>query len=141
MYLLKLSVLGLLLTLQQTCQRDGSDKKDLLSTGWELVSINNNSPDSGLKAPTLFFAENEKKVNGFAGCNKFFGTYTLSGDSLTFSGLGSTKMFCEQSMELENQYLGLLAKTENFVVSQNGTVLTLLSAARPVLVFNKEEAR
>lgn len=133
-------MLGLLLVLQQTCQKDGDfNSKDLLNTDWELVSINNVEPDSGMRAPTLLFAPNETKVNGFAGCNQFFGTYELNRDSLSFSGLGSTKMFCEQSMDLETQYLDLLGKTGNFVVSQSGSTLTLLSNAVPVLVFNEKE--
>lgn len=134
-------MLGLLLILQQTCSR-GEDygHKELLNTRWELVSINQETIDSALKEPTLLFEESGSKVNGFAGCNQFFGSYSLSADSLSFSGLGSTKMFCEQSQELEDQYLGRLSEVTHFVVSQNGSALTLLSDAVPVLEFRKGKA-
>ncbi|QEC51776.1 META domain-containing protein [Anseongella ginsenosidimutans] len=141
MHFLQLSMLGLLLILQQTCSRNEDySHKELLNTPWELVSINQETIDSALKEPTLLFEESGSKANGFAGCNQFFGTYSLSADSLSFSGLGSTKMFCEQSQELEGQYLGRLSEVTHFVVSQNGSALTLLSNAVPVLEFKKGEA-
>ena len=138
MQLLQLSMLGVLLILQQTCSR-GADysHKELLNSNWELVSISQEPIDTSLKAPTLLFEENGKKVNGFAGCNQFFGTYSLSSDSLSFSKIVSNKMFSEQSQELENQYLGQLEKSTHFVVSQEGRTLTLLAGAVPVLEFRK----
>lgn len=141
MHLLQLSMLGLLLILQQTCQREEDYAHDeLLNSPWELVSIEQTKIDSALKAPTLHFEETGTKVNGFAGCNQFFGTYKLGADSLSFSGLGSTKMFCERSQQLEDNYLSLLGKTSHFVVSQDGNTLTLLSNAVPVLEFREAEA-
>ncbi|HEY9561685.1 MAG TPA: META domain-containing protein [Anseongella sp.] len=139
MPLLKLSLLGILLIVQQTCQRDEDyAHKELLNTQWELASLRGEAVDSALKAPTLLFSANETRVNGFAGCNKFFGTYMLNEDSLSFSGIGSTKMFCEQSQELENNYIELLSMASHFVVSENGSTLTLLDTATPILEFRKK---
>lgn len=126
--------------LQQMCGRsEDYSHKELLNSQWELVSINQTAIDTSLKAPTLLFEANDGKVNGFAGCNQFFGTYNLSSDTLSFSQLGSTKMFCEQSQDLENKYLEQLGKVTHFVVSQSGTTLTLLANAVPVMEFRKGE--
>lgn len=129
-----------LLVLMQTCSGSSeTTRKALLGNTWTLASIMGEPVDTALRAPTLAFSEAESRANGFAGCNQFFGTYSLSGDSLLFSGIGSTKMFCERSMELEDRYLDLLEKTENFVVSEKESTLTLLSEAAPVLVFSKTD--
>lgn len=139
MNVLKLMSAGLLI-LMQTCS-GGSEagRKALLGNTWTLASIMGEPVDTALRAPTLAFSEAESRANGFAGCNQFFGTYSLSGDSLSFSGIGSTKMFCERSMELEDRYLDLLGKTEHFVVSEKESTLTLLADAAPVLVFSKAD--
>ena len=141
MHFLQLSMLGFLLILQQTCSRDKDyNHEDLLNSQWELVSVNDKTIDSAVKRPTLLFVEEGSKTNGFAGCNQFFGTYSLGADSLSFSGLGSTKMFCEQSQKLEDQYLKALSSITHFVVSQEGNRLTLLSNAEPLLEFREGKA-
>jgi heat shock protein HslJ len=51
------------------------------------------------------------RVAGNGGCNNFFGTYTVDGNQLTISALGSTMMAClpEEVMQQEAQVLALLS--------------------------------
>jgi heat shock protein HslJ len=35
-------------------------------------------------------------INGFAGCNRYFGRFQSNGDSLTIGPLATTVMACEQ---------------------------------------------
>ena len=59
--------------------------------------------------PTLKFDKRTNGVSGFAGCNRFFGTYKKEGNSITFSQLGSTKMMCqEDANQIENKFLSAL---------------------------------
>ena len=54
------------------------------------------------------FAE-EGRVGGNASCNRFTGAYVLSGSSLTFSNLASTKKMCFPAlMEQEARFLAAL---------------------------------
>ncbi len=41
---------------------------------------------------TLQFDSKTNKVSGFAGCNRFFGTYSTNDKSISFSELGATRM-------------------------------------------------
>ncbi len=60
------------------------------------------------------------QINGSAGCNNYFGSYELSGNSLTMSGpFGITEMFCaepEGVMEQENQYLAALQSVTTYEI-------------------------
>jgi heat shock protein HslJ len=90
----------------------GSPSADVTLTPseWSLVELDG-KPVIGLsQTPTLVLAE-DGKTNGFAGCNRFTGTYTLEADQLTFSPLVATRMFCTDAMELEQQYLAALGGT------------------------------
>jgi len=54
----------------------------------------------------------ETRVNGFAGCNRFFGQYVLDGTKLSFSALGSTMMACPEGMDTELAFLRALNETD-----------------------------
>ncbi|MGI9645311.1 MAG: META domain-containing protein [Ilumatobacteraceae bacterium] len=77
-------------------------------------------------------------VNGTAGCNNFFGTYEVDGDSLTIGPLASTEKFCEDPegvMEQELAYLGLLAAAESYSVS--GDLLSITVGEGIELAFQR----
>jgi putative lipoprotein len=55
----------------------------------------------------------EKDVAGFAGCNRFRGTYAYSEGKLTFGPLAATRMACPpEQMETERKILQLLDATK-----------------------------
>ncbi len=67
------------------------------------------------------------RVNGFAGCNTFSGSYTQNNSSLTFSAFATTRMACEKLiMTSENQFLQRLSRTKRFVLSQDAKRLSLI---------------
>ncbi len=75
--------------------------------------------------PTLAFTDSG--VGAFAGCNRIFGSYKLTGAKLSFSSLGSTKMACDDSkMKLERQFLDVLTKIQGFKLSKDGKTLNLI---------------
>lgn len=76
-------------------------------------------------------------LGGNAGCNNYFGSYTISGDQVTVSGVGSTMMFCSEPegvMDQETAYLAALGKAAGFQVSADQLTITD-SAGDPILVF------
>lgn len=69
---------------------------------------------------TLYFSA-EGSISGFAGCNRFFGRYNMTGEGIELTRLGSTKRACaDEQMELEAGYLELLTATRRFRVSEPG---------------------
>ena len=64
---------------------------------------------SSEKPITLDFDQQNKKLSGNAGCNQYFGNYTLDNKNLKAGPMGSTMMFCtEEIMQQEQQFLALL---------------------------------
>lgn len=80
---------------------------------------------------TLLFEAGKASGNG--GCNRIGGSYTDSGNSLTFSGLISTKMFCEAAAQWENRFLSALEKSQSYKIE--GRTLTIDCGEKGGLVF------
>ncbi|WP_052172459.1 META domain-containing protein [Psychroserpens jangbogonensis] len=64
---------------------------------------------------TLEFDSKTNKVSGFAGCNRFFGTYTTDGNTISLSELGATRMMCEdEANKIELKMFQTLAKVNAY---------------------------
>ncbi len=83
------------------------------------------------------FNESENRLNGNAGCNRMFGTYRKNGRNITFSGVGTTRMFCSEkgAMNLEAKLLRSLSEATRF--QQSGDLLRLYSGKRLISTFRK----
>lgn len=75
------------------------------------------------EAPTIRFM-NDGRVNGFAGCNRFFGNYQLTGEGLQLGRMAATKMMCGGTeMAVEDALLENLANVHSFAIEQGGLLL------------------
>lgn len=102
---------------------------------WKLESLDG-KPVTNLKRPiTLNFTEAEKRASGYAGCNQYFSSYTLTGSSFRFTAPGRTKMYCQETMELEERFIMALADVE--VIKSEGNKLIFLKGETVLLVFSK----
>ena len=69
-------------------------------------------------------------LSGFGGCNNYFGSYTLTGQttkfgpSMSIGNLGSTQMYCAETSDLEMTYLNLLRSTMAYSITNNKMLLT-----------------
>lgn len=73
---------------------------------------------------TLIVNKEENSVNGFSGCNRYFGSYSLNQNKISFSKIGATKMFCANAIqnETEQKFLEALSKTNTYQISKSGTI-------------------
>jgi len=98
-----------------------------------------NTIDSNSKIPqilTLSFDSKTNKVSGFAGCNTFFGNYTIEGNTINFKGLASTKKYCSKvENDIESKMLKAINQTNNFKIKNN--TITLLNNKTTLLNANK----
>jgi heat shock protein HslJ len=102
---------------------------------WTLLSMHGEAV-SGLKKPiTLIITSATNRVNGYAGCNQYFSSFTIEGVSLKFTSPGSTKMFCKETMNLEDKYLTALSAVNSFKTESN--TLQLLEGDIVLLEFEK----
>ncbi len=97
---------------------------DLTSKVWALTELNGQPPVAGTGISAQFTADGN--VGGSAGCNRYRGTYTASGNKITFaSPLATTMMMCEQAvMDQEAAYLKALGEAKTFAVKGDQLTLT-----------------
>ncbi len=92
----------------------------LEDTLWTLVSYGDPSNPQGVLEDSEITAEfdsAEGTVNGSAGCNNYFGSYEVDGETITFDPLGSTMMACpepEGIMDQETAYLAALGSAVTY---------------------------
>jgi heat shock protein HslJ len=113
----------------------------LVGTTWTLDSLYTADAVSSVIAGTTITAVfgEDGRVSGSAGCNNYFGSYTVTGSSLPISSVGSTKMYCQGTgiMQQESTYLASLGRTAGFTI--NGNRLSLADAnGTTLLSFTKE---
>jgi heat shock protein HslJ len=89
---------------------------------WELVELGPTADLADL-VPTIEFGP-VGTVRGFAGCNRFDGTYTLDGATIAFGNLASTKMACERPAgAVEAEYLSALGGVSTWQIGADGRLL------------------
>lgn len=104
----------------------------LAGRDWRLVELGGmpavGGNDSGRTVRIRFDADSGR-VHGSGGCNRLFGPYKLSGDSLRLGPLASTKMACldDQSNRQETAFLAALDDTRSYRIS--GDTLSLVGSS------------
>ena len=126
------ALVGLAVVLtQQSCVSETTET-NLTETSWKLVELAGEPATSGAggKEPFLSFTE-DGKVSGFAGCNRFTGSFQNDEHDLSFSPLASTRMACAEGMEQENRFLAMLAEVERYSI--HASELALYSGDEPTI--------
>jgi heat shock protein HslJ len=103
----------------------GADRTDIAtaapleSTPWELDTSTVSVPGIEQVQPTLEMVESQ--ASGFAGCNRFHGSYVLSGSNLRFRDLATTLMACAPAgTAAEAAYLNRLGKVARYQLTRSG---------------------
>ena len=100
-----------------------------LSGDWKLVSYGDAAnPMPALPGVGTTITFENGQMSGNVGCNGFGGTYELSGDTITFSGIMSTMMFCEETSVQEQGVLGVFSDNTAMQIQLNGNNLSIASA-------------
>ncbi|WP_242203851.1 META domain-containing protein [Aestuariivivens insulae] len=87
----------------------------------------------------MTFNNNTKQVFGFSGCNRFFGSFSLNNNDITFSALGSTKMLCnDNANRIEEKLFKTFQKANLVLFSQNG--ISFFNDKKLLLYATKEIA-
>ena len=108
-------------------RRDTTFVRPLFGPTWTLVSLRGAPAPTGAggRAATLiFYSGSERTAAGFAGCNRWSSKYSLSSpDSIAFTPPISTKMACDQGMQLEPEFLALIERASRIRQRDSSLVL------------------
>jgi heat shock protein HslJ len=108
--------------------------------GWRLEGLSGADAQALAAArPALSIRFDAGRVEGFSGCNRFAGNYTLEGDHIRFGTLAGTMMACvEPAATLEDRFRSALQGTARYAVA--GDRLTLTSESGGVATFRQAPA-
>lgn len=81
----------------------------LSGTSWKVEGIGGVAVVSGSEPSITFTSDGQ--INGTTGCNRFFGGYAQDGKTVSFTGVGMTKMAClaDGVMQQESAFAAILS--------------------------------
>ena len=85
----------------------------LAGSEWRPLSSLDTDPEDGIDMFLRF--ESDGKLAGHSGCNRFFGTYEISGDIVEFGPIGATRMACPGLiMDQETRLFSVLDRVRSY---------------------------
>ncbi len=118
-----------------------SEQSDLISEeiigSYNLIFMDGFEPADVKNGKLTMLFNDGDKVSGFGGCNSYRSSYSTKDNFVTFGMVASTKKFCKESMELENDFLRKLQQVNRFNISDN--ILTLLIDEKVLIKVEKQK--
>lgn len=99
-----------------------SSVSGLVGQTWSLVQLGSTT-DLAAVVPDIRFSD-DGTMSGFAGCNRFTGTFSSDGSSLDIGPIAATKMACAHPASvIESDYLNALAGVSAWSIAAGGRLL------------------
>ncbi|MGH7718283.1 MAG: YbaY family lipoprotein [Gemmatimonadaceae bacterium] len=125
------------LSLVRVAAEPDSASGGLVGTTWRLEDLGGTGVLDRVEA-TLAFPE-VGKVAGSGSCNRFFGTVEISGESIRFGPLGSTRMACVEAVGIqEGKYLKALQDAARFTLDGSTLLIYSKGMEKPLRFVPKE---
>lgn len=124
--------------------KNGEEKEQnitavLLNTSWELTEISGekiNIPNTNSEKFSITLNFTDKGINGISAVNRYFSSYTVKNNNISFGVIASTKMAGPKNMmDMELKYFSTLEKTEKIEMPDSNTLI--LKSGNEYLKFRK----
>jgi heat shock protein HslJ len=118
-------------------KQTGVSERELVGHVWLVEDIDGRGVIDFLQSTVDF--ENDTRVGGMAGCNRFFGSIELDGENITVGPLAGTRKFCTQAvMDQEQRLLSALERVTRYEFKE--TILFMYADDTPVLRLTRLDA-
>lgn len=108
--------------------------ESLYGTKWLLREVNTEHQSVPVETPAFIqFHRENAGTGGHSGCNSFGGSVRLEGNTVSFTDIVSTEMFCEAVQEQEKAFLSNLPEVTRYEIK--GGVLSLFNNKKLLLRF------
>ena len=97
----------------------------LTDTQWTLESVRGITAVAGRGGPPHIVLGADGGMNGSTGCNRMGGGFTVAGDTIAFSPIRTTRMYCADAYRTEQELLKAFPDVARFVIT--GDRLELLT--------------
>ena len=106
-------------------------------TYWKVVSIAEEpiTHPSNNRLIYIVFYEEDNRISGYAGCNNVIGNYVLNDPDRISMLAASTKMLCEDFMDVEQKFLTVLTEADYYKVE--GNKLSITTFNKVVAIFER----
>jgi putative lipoprotein len=88
----------------------------LTNTYWKLVELDGGAVEPGEDRELHMTLRGDDQVSGYAGCNQFTGSVTVSGDGIAFGPIASTRRMCANAMQQEGAFLQALENAARYAI-------------------------
>jgi heat shock protein HslJ len=101
-------------------------ERPLENTYWVLTELEGKPIATINEAKKLHILLNPvtKTASGFAGCNQFTSSYTVEGKKLSLKNIASTRMLCQETMEIETRLLQILQEIDEYHIKEHELFLS-----------------
>lgn len=101
------------------------DQSALYGQNWTLAFLGDTKAAKGYggKPLSILFDQNSQKISGFAGCNRYFSSFTVNNDGLNLGALGMTRKACGKNSGIEHRYSKMLSQVSFFQLSDKQLML------------------
>ena len=104
---------------------------------WNLIQINGKTVDKS--GANIRFDAKNSRISGSNGCNRYFGTYSASGNKLSLNAAGSTKMACPpEESALEQDFTEILQQRD-FTFDVADQTLNIYRDGKIILMFGRAD--
>jgi len=118
-------------------QENDNTNVEILNNTYQINTLGDEDASS-LKL-NITFNDSTKQVSGFSGCNRFFGSYSLEDNALSFEDLGLTRMLChDEANTIEKKLINAIEKANLIVFKKDGFSLY---DKNKLLITAKKEVR
>lgn len=96
-----------------------SSRNSLIGIKWRVAELSGHPVATSLQEeqPFIMFDAAKQQAAGYAGCNRFFGGYSLEGAALKFGPIGATKRACPDLDEsIEREFFKALDATQSWQI-------------------------
>ncbi|MCI5149315.1 MAG: META domain-containing protein [Candidatus Electrothrix sp. MAN1_4] len=133
-----------------SCGGRQRDIPSIVNNRWYLKEVDGEeiAPESVTKLPFLKVQGSEQRIQGFAGCNDFTGSWLFAYNSFRFNRIATTRMACPVGMEVEDAFLQALDNTRRYTIKddvlslhdQRGRVLARLRYSRQLIDLDFQDS-
>ncbi len=111
-----------------------NQSSSLYETKWSLRKIHTPKESFDVNGKAFIsFHQEKQSAGGNGGCNAFGSTLSVSGNSISFSDIFSTKMYCEEVQSKEDAYFSNLSQVNRYEIK--GGTLSLYNNKSLLLEF------
>ncbi len=115
----------------------GEPERLLQGVEWAVTTIDGQPVLDGSRVSLHFLAQG--RAAGGASCNRFMGSYQLSGEALGFSQMATTMMACAPAvMAQEQRFLRVLETVERFDFSPSGALVLTGADGRTLVAESRQ---